>query len=315
MISVVLPCYKSRDQVLDVIRGIGREIDHIIVVDDACPEQTGQYIESNISDERLIVIRHELNQGVGGATLTGFRKAMEVMGSGVIVKLDSDGQMDPSLIPQLIAPIISGEADYAKGNRFYDLAYLDKMPAIRVFGNAGLSFLNKLSTGYWDIMDPTNGFVAIHSKVLARIPLDKLDKRFYFESDLLFRLSTLRARIIDVPMSAHYENEVSNLSVSASILRFSRLHLSRLFKRIFYNYYLRDFNIASINLLLGLSLTTGGMILGVHAHLENAALQQPTPTGIVMEVMLLLLVGFQLLLSFINYDVAQVPRRAIHKSI
>ena len=315
MISVVLPCYKSRAKVLEVIRAIGREVNYIIVVDDACPDQTGQHIETNVTDERVIVLTHDVNQGVGGATLTGFRKAMQIMASGIIVKLDSDGQMDPQLIPHLVAPILSGEADYTKGNRFYDLAYLETMPAVRILGNTALSFLSKLSSGYWDIMDPTNGFVAIHGKVLAKIPLDKLDRGFFFESDLLFRLSTLRARVIDVPMSARYSDEVSNLSVARSIFTFSRLHLSRMFKRIFYNYYLRDFNVASISLPLGAFLMLSGLILGTHAHLTHAARSQPTPTGILIEVTLLLLVGFQLLLSFINYDVAQVPRRAIHTSL
>src|SRR5690606_23713788 len=128
-------------------------------------------------------------------------------GADVVVKMDGDGQMDPVYLDNLIAPILAGQADYTKGNRFFDLETLRSMPTIRIFGNAILSFMNKLSTGYWDIFDPTNGYTAIHRSLISVIPWNKVSDRYFFESDLLFRLNTFRAVVKDVPMVAQYGDE------------------------------------------------------------------------------------------------------------
>lgn len=310
-VAVVSPCYKSKDHVLGVFSRIGDEIDFIIAVDDCCPQNTGQYIAENSTDDRVIVEFHETNQGVGGACISGFNKALE-LGADIIIKLDSDGQMAPELIRHLIKPIAEGTADYCKGNRFYDLRMLSEMPLIRLIGNAGLSFLSKFSTGYWDLMDPTNGFIAIHAKVLRELPVERLSKRFFFETDILFRLYTIRAKVVELPMRARYGDEESNLSVRKSIGYFFLQHCKRIFKRIFYNYFLRDFNIASINLLVGFTLFWGGSINGLLIYLKNQAAAQATPTGTIMIIVLTILVGFQLLLSFINYDTQNTPKDPIH---
>ncbi len=313
-VAVVTPCYNSKDHVLDVIGRIGDEVDFIVAVDDCCPQHTGQHIIDNSNDPRIHVQFNEVNQGVGGACIVGFRKALE-LGADIIVKLDSDGQMAPELINQFIRPIKEAKADYCKGNRFYDLRMLSAMPFVRLLGNACLSFLSKFSTGYWDLMDPTNGFVAIHAKVLNVLPLEKLDKRFFFETDMLFRLYTIRAKVNEVPMHAVYGEEKSNLRVSSSLVYFFMQHCKRIFKRVFYNYFLRDFNIASINLVLGFLMFFGGGVYGYLTYSVNQALGQPTPTGTIMIVMLVILVGFQLLLSFINYDTQNTPREAIHDGL
>lgn len=313
-VAVVTPCYKSRDHVLDVLTRIGNEVDLIIAVDDCCPQHTGQHILDNTSDPRLVVEFHEENQGVGGACITGFKKALE-LGADIVIKLDSDGQMAPELIGHFIKPIADNNADYCKGNRFYDLRMLAEMPLVRLIGNAGLSFLSKFSTGYWDLMDPTNGFIAIHAKVLKELPLERISKRFFFETDLLFRLYTIRAKVVEIPMRARYGDEESNLSVSNSILYFFGQHCKRIIKRIFYNYFLRDFNIASINLLFGFFLFWGGTLSGLSIYIKNQAIDQATPTGTIMIVILTILVGFQLLLSFINYDIQNTPKSPIHEAL
>lgn len=123
---------------------------------------SGEYVKAHCTDPRVTVVKHEKNKGVGGAVMTGYRAAI-ADGAKVIVKIDGDGQMDPSLLREFVMPILGGEADYTKGNRFYDLSNISRMPAMRLFGNAGLSFLAKLSTGYWNIFDPTNGYTAIHA--------------------------------------------------------------------------------------------------------------------------------------------------------
>ena len=313
-VAVVTPCYNSKDFVLDVLARVGKEVDFIVAVDDCCPQHTGQHIIDNSKDRRIHVEFNEVNQGVGGACIKGFSKAID-LGADIIIKLDSDGQMAPELIEHFIQPIKEGKADYCKGNRFYDLRMLSAMPFIRLIGNACLSFLSKFSTGYWDLMDPTNGFVAIHVKVLNALPLEKLDKRFFFETDILFRLYTIRAKVTEIPMHAVYGEETSNLNVGRSLIYFFMKHCKRIVKRIFYNYYLRDFNIASINLVLGFLMFFGGGIFGYLTYSANQAQNVATPTGTIMIVMLLILVGFQLLLSFINYDTQNTPRTAIHDGL
>jgi len=212
-IAVVIPCFKVRDHVLGVIAAMPPEVERIYVVDDACPEGTGAHVEASCRDARVRVLRNESNQGVGGATLRGYEEAL-ADGADFLVKLDGDGQMDPSRIPSLVAPLADGSADYTKGNRFFDLEDVRSMPAIRLVGNAILSFVNKVASGYWDVMDPTNGYTAIHAVVARALPLRKIARDYFFESDMLFRLSVLRAVVVDVPMAARYGDEVSNLRVS-----------------------------------------------------------------------------------------------------
>jgi glycosyltransferase involved in cell wall biosynthesis len=187
-IGVVIPCYKVKDQILDVLKGIGKEVSRIYVVDDACPEQTGNFVKSQTKDKRVEVLFHEQNQGVGGAVITGYKAAL-ADGVQVIVKIDGDGQMDPQLIPTIARPVVEGSSDYSKGNRFDSLENLISMPKVRIFGNAVLSLWSKVSSGYWTVTDPTNGFTAIHRKALEAINLEKVRKSYFFESDMLFRLS------------------------------------------------------------------------------------------------------------------------------
>lgn len=213
-IAVVIPCFRVKRFILEVLAGIGPEVSDVFVVDDACPEGTGDLVEAECRDPRVRVVRHETQRGVGGATLTGYRRAIDA-GATVIVKVDGDGQMDPALVPRMAAPILAGSADYTKGNRFYRPDDLTPMPATRLIGNALLSFVTKFSTGYWEVFDPTNGFTAIHARVAAELPFEKIAPGYFFESDLLFRLGTLRAVVVEVPMAARYEDEESNLRIPA----------------------------------------------------------------------------------------------------
>ncbi len=229
----------------------GRKFRPIYCVDDACPEGSWTAAQEAAADDpRIRLIHHPRNTGVGGAVITGYRRAL-ADGADVIVKLDGDGQMAPEDIAKLVDPILQGEADYVKGNRFFSLEDLRSMPWVRLVGNAGLSLLSKLSCGYWNLFDPTNGFTAIHARALAMLPLEKLSRRYFFESDMLFRLNSLRAVVQDVPIEARYGDERSNLSVMQALVWFPLCHLRNYSKRLFYNYFLRDFNIASVNLLIG----------------------------------------------------------------
>lgn len=312
-IAIVIPCYRTKKHILKVLADIGPRNASIYVIDDKCPEQTGLYVLENNTDCRVRVLFHRENQGVGGAVVTGYKQAIEDSAT-VIVKIDGDGQMDPSLIDHFLARIYDGSADYTKGNRFFDLENIGSMPTIRIIGNAALSFITKLSSGYWNIFDPTNGYTAIHARVAERLPLDKLSKRYFFESDILFRLNTLRAGVVDIPMDAKYEDEKSGLRISRILFEFSNGHLANFLKRIFYNYFLRDFSLASLELVFGLLLFMFGAVFG-SIEWWNSLSGEPASAGTVMLAALPLLAGLQLLLAFIGHDIRSVPQRALHPTL
>ncbi|OSM00181.1 putative family 2 glycosyl transferase [Magnetofaba australis IT-1] len=312
--AAAIPCYRVKRHILTLLSAIGAEVGAIYVVDDACPEGSGDWVASGCDDPRVRVLRHTQNQGVGGATITGMRQAL-ADGAEVIIKLDGDGQMDPAFVPTLIAPILAGEADYAKGNRFFDPESVAQMPTGRIIGNAVLSFLAKLSTGYWDIFDPTNGFLAIHARVAARLPWEKLARGYFFETDMLFRLNTLRAVVMDAPMSARYGDEASGLNGWREAPRFLAGHARCLLKRLFYNYYLRDFSVASLELPLGVALLLFGVIFGAWKWLTGYQTGAFSSAGTVMLAALPVLLGVQLLLAFLQHDARSVPRAPLHKRL
>ena len=313
-ITIVIPCYKEKKQILDVLSKFDSSIKHIIVIDDACPERTGEFVKKHNNDSRVLVLTHDYNLGVGGATLTGYQKAIE-LGSDIIVKVDGDGQMEPAMIKTLIGPIERGEADYTKGNRFYRLYGLSKMPPLRLVGNLILSFASKMSSGYWKLFDPTNGFTAVHAKVAEELPLDKFHRGYFFESDMLFRLNMLRAVVVDVPIQAIYGNEKSSLKISNILLLFLVKHAINLFKRITYNYFLHDFSIASIELIIGLIFVVFGSVFGGIEWYNSSITGVTASAGTVIIAALPLMVGSQLLISFLNFDVNNQPTQPLHRNL
>lgn len=310
-VFVVIPCYGVKNHILDVLSRIGPEVSQIVLVDDACPEGTGAWVQAHCTDARVTVLHHAHNQGVGAAMMTGYQAALQA-GAEVMVKIDGDGQMDPALIGHFIAPILKGQADYTKGNRFYDLTHIGQMPAIRLVGNAVLSFMSKLSTGYWNLFDTTNGFTAIHAKVARRMAWDKVSRRYFFETDVLFRLNTIRAVVVDIAMDASYGTEQSNLRVTQVLGEFLVKHGRNFVKRIVYNYFLRDMTVASFELLLGLAGLLFGVTFGAVHWLHGLSTGVTTPLGTIMLAALPTMLGLQMLLAFVSFDVANVPRRPIH---
>jgi len=311
-VAVVIPAYKVRHQIIGVLNSIGAEVSSIFLVDDACPEESGKLAKTSIADPRLTVITHEKNMGVGGAVVTGYLAALEA-GADIVVKLDGDGQMNASLIPDLIQPILRGDADYSKGNRFDSLTGLKSMPGARVLGNGILSLMTKLSTGYWNITDPTNGFTALHKDLLRLIPLEMLSKRFFFESDILFRLSLAKAVVWDVPMDAIYGSEKSNLRIAKVVFEFPIKHFVNFHKRLFYNYYLRDMSVGSIQLPVGLALGWFGFIFGILRWQDSLVTGEAATTGTVMLSAVPLILGVQLVLGFLSQDINSIPTRTRHK--
>jgi hypothetical protein len=260
------------------------------------------------TNDKIIYLKHDVNQGVGGAMLTGFAKSLE-LGCDITIKMDGDNQMDPSYIPALLKPIVENKADFTKGNRFRDLNALKSMPFGRRIGNLGLSFLIKGASGYWNIFDPTNGYFAIKNDVLQSFNFKKIHKRYFFESSMLIELYHVGAVVQDVPMKARYGDEVSGLSKTKTLIEFPPKLILAFFRRIILKYFLYEFNIASLFLLFGFPLFTLGTIYGVVNFIKYTSVKIAAPTGTVVIPTLLITLGFQLLLSAANYDINNYPKR------
>lgn len=311
-ISVVIPCYKVTKFITDVIDRIGSDVEVIYAVDDCCPEKSGDYIKTYISDNRVKVLYNSINKGVGGAVMTGYRQALED-GLDIVIKIDGDGQMDPALIPLFISPLTAGEVDYVKGNRFFSADAVRSMPRMRLFGNAVLSFMTKFSSGYWSIFDPSNGYTAIHRKALGALDLRTISERYFFETDMLIRLGDLRAVVVDVPMRAVYGEEVSGLRISTILGEFLRKHIRATIRRFIYLYLMRDFNIASLNLVIGAILMIFGIIVGGIEWIQSINSGVPASTGTVMLSVLPIITGLQMLLFFLGYDIAAEPKKPVQQ--
>jgi hypothetical protein len=223
--------------------------------------------------------------------------------------------MDIDNLPDLLTPLIAGRADYTKGNRFRDFTSLRRMPWIRRVGNMGLGFIAKAATGYWNLFDPTNGFLAIRAETLAQLPLDQIDPTYYFETSMLANLYLLGAVVQDVPMPAHYQGEVSSMLIHRILLEFPLKLCNTLIRRAVLKNFIYDFSMASIYLLTGLPLLVFGVAFGSYKWIHYASLGIPAPTGTVILPTLSVLLGIQLLLSAIEIDLRSVPQKPLSASL
>lgn len=311
--AVIIPAYSEEQRIEGVIRGVPEWIDHIVVVDDASPDATCERAMA-VGDPRVTVLRHEKNQGVGGATLTGFAKAVE-LGADILVKMDGDGQMDPRGLTSLVEPIRQGKADFTKGNRFLHLRALGQMPLKRRLGNIGLSFLAKLASGYWSIFDPTNGYLAMHASVFPLLDRDRISKRFFFEHSLLFELGLQRAVVGDVYMPARYDDDkVSHLSEFRSLVTFPPRLLRGLIRRVILLYFVRDFTMVSLFLITGFFESAFGLGWGIYHWILSARTGIPATTGTVMIAVLPLILGIQQLLQSLVMDIQNEPKEPLQTS-
>jgi dolichol-phosphate mannosyltransferase len=311
-VAAIIPCYRVANHVVDVVAEALERLDHVFVVDDCCPENSGDLIASAFPDERVTVLRHTENRGVGGATITGYRAAIRA-GYDVLVKIDGDGQMDLGHLPALLQPVLSAEADYTKGNRFYRKRDLKCMPFTRLLGNSILSLLNKASSGYWNVMDPTNGFTALSLTAAREIEWPKVSEGYFFECDVLFRLNIARAVVQDVPIPSRYGEENSSLSIPMAVPTFLFRHVRNFAKRFFYSYIVRDFSVGTIHSIAGAILFTFGITFGAITWVQNASRGQDTSVGTVMVATLPIILGFQLLLAALSFDIASTPTRPLQR--
>jgi glycosyltransferase involved in cell wall biosynthesis len=302
----VIPAHNEERFLGGVIRTLPSDIDAILVVDDSSTDRTREVARS-VADPRVVVLTTPRNLGVGGATVLGYRKAMD-LGAEVIVKMDGDGQMAPEYLSDLLDPIVTDGYQYAKGNRFLAGESLAAMPRHRVFGNVGLTFMTKLASGYWHIFDPLNGYTAISTVALRKIDLDRVHQGYFFESDMLYQLNLHGFRARDVAVPAHYGDEESGLNPFRVGLTFPLLLFQMFFKRIYQKYVLRDFSPVALFLFVGLLLFTWGTAFGAYLWIRSSLTGQPTLTGTIMLAILPLILGFQLLLQAIVLDIQETPR-------
>jgi dolichol-phosphate mannosyltransferase len=305
-IAVAIPAYNVSAHIGDVIGAMPACVDRIFVVDDASPDDVAERVQQ-LANPRVELLRHKKNQGVGGATVSGMKAALSA-GYDIVVKCDGDGQMDPADIPQLLGPLLNGSADHAKGSRFHHFRALNQMPKWRFIGNIGLTFLTKLASGYWNVLDPVNGFLATRAEVLRSIELARVSRRYFFETDLLIRLNVAEARVADVPLPARYGQESSALSVPRALFAFPPRLLAGLVRRIFWRYLFYDVSPIAIFASLSVIFLSFGILFGSYQWIHHALTNVPTPIGTVILAALPCIIGFELLLQAIVLDIQNTPR-------
>jgi dolichol-phosphate mannosyltransferase len=321
-VAVVVPAYCVEQQIERVVRGIPGWVAHVIVVVDASPDGTWPRVEALQATDpgRVVALRHEVNRGVGGAMQTGLREALR-LGADVIVKMDGDDQMDPGELPRLVTPLLEGRADVSKGNRYASTSSVRNMPFLRIAGNAGLTFLVKAASGYWNLFDPANGFIAMRAEVLGALDLGRLPRRYFFESGLLIELGIRRAVVQDVSIPARYGDESSSLSIVRTLLGFPPRLVWGLLRRVFWRYFVHDFSAVSVFLLMGLPLLAWGLGYGSTVYWEMHRKTVLTGTasfataGQVMIAAMPIILGFQLLLQAIVLDVSGVPHQPLSPAL
>jgi glycosyltransferase involved in cell wall biosynthesis len=304
---VVIPCYNVASHIAEVLSAIPEYVDRVVAVDDGSRDETVKVVEAT-SDKRVELIRHDKNRGVGAAMRTGLARGAEA-GADLLVKVDGDGQMDLADLTKLLDALVDDPRyGYAKGNRLVDQKSLSQMPRLRFIGNFALTFLTKLASGYWYVVDPQNGYLAIRRVVWERLDPARISDGYFFENDMLVGLNILDVPVKDVPIPARYGDERSSLRVRRVLFPFFFLLIRRTFYRVYMKYMLRDFSPIALFLLFGIPLFGWGVVFGAYQWWTHAELGIVTPTGTVIVAVVPLILGFQLLLQALVLDIQNSPR-------
>jgi glycosyltransferase involved in cell wall biosynthesis len=279
-------------------------VDHIVIVDDCSPDGTSDVVRS-IHDDRVTLIRHEVNQGVGGAIITGHRKALE-MGADINVIMAGDAQMDPQYLPDLLDPIVEQGYEFTKANRFYSRTGYSTMPFMRAAGSIALSFATKVASGYWNLFDPQNGYTALKRSALNRLPLDRVARSYAFENDLLIWLNIVNARAKDVSVPALYGEEVSTMNLRKVTWTIGSLLVTGFWRRMLRKHVLQSFSAVALLFFTGLALVTFGALVGVWVLYETLGPPVAT-TGSVLLSVGPLLTGIHMLVNALMLDIQSTP--------
>ncbi|HZS30742.1 MAG TPA: glycosyltransferase family 2 protein [Gaiellaceae bacterium] len=299
-VGVVVPAYDEEALIAATVTGIPSLADRIIVVDDCSTDRTSERALET-GDERVEVIRHEQRGGVGAAILTGYRRALED-GIDVVVCMNGDNQMDPTELPGLLDPVVRGEVDYAKANRLASGEAWQLIPKLRFFGNAVLSMLTKVASGYWHVTDSQTTYTAISREMLARLDLDRVYTNYGFPNDMLVHLNVWNARVRDIPSRPIYGvGERSKMRYRHVVPRIAWLLLGGFFWRLWEKYVKRDFHPLVFFYLLGIVAMLAGIVLGavvVGYRIAGSSI----PIATVVLVALLVLSGSQFTLFAMWFD-------------
>lgn len=304
VITVVVPAHNEQELIGTTIKQVPEFVDHIVVVDDKSTDDTAAAALA-IGDPRVELIRHEVNTGVGGAIISGHRKALEI-GGDIDVVMAGDAQMDPEYLPALLDPIIEDGYGFTKANRFFSWTSFAGMPRHRIFGNVVLSFMTKFASGYWHLFDPQNGYTAIRHEVLKRLPLDRIKQNYQFENDLLINLSILSVRAKDVPIPAVYGDEVSGMRMRRVIPQISSLLFSGFWRRVWFKYVLWSFSPIALLLFAGMGLITFGGAFGIFVAVNTIGPNTASAASALMAVGPLM-TGIYLLVQALILDIQESP--------
>jgi glycosyltransferase involved in cell wall biosynthesis len=299
-VAVVVPAFDEERLVAGTIRGIPEIVDRIYVVDDASRDGTAAQAET-VGDPRVELIRHERNSGVGAAIATGYRRALEEEVD-VVCVMAADNQMDPEELHGLVEPVARGEVEYAKANRLVSGEAWNVIPRTRYLGNAVLSLLTKIASGYWHVADSQAGYTALSSSALRRLDLDRLYPRYGFPNDMLVHLNVQNARVRDVPSRPIYDvGEQSGMRLRSVVPRISWLLFKAFWWRMGQKYVIRDFHPLVFFYSFGVLMLAAGFVLGLLELVLRIAGNAITPASIVL-VAVLLIAGLQMTLFAMWFD-------------
>jgi glycosyltransferase involved in cell wall biosynthesis len=299
-VAVVVPAFDEERLVGETVRGIPAFVDRVFVVDDASRDGTSKQVEA-VGDPRVQLLRHERNRGVGAAIATGYRRALEE-GIDVTCVMAADNQMDPGELADLAGPVARAEVEYAKANRLVTGEAWNVIPRTRYLGNAVLSLLTKIASGYWHVADSQAGYTAISLAALAKLDLDRLYPRYGFPNDVLVHLNVQNARVADVPSRPIYDiGERSGIRLRSVVPRISWLLLKAFWWRMGQKYVIRDFHPLVFFYSFGVVMTLAGFLLGVvEVVLRILGNEITTPTIVLVAV--LLIAGLQMTLFAMWFD-------------
>lgn len=304
-VSVVVPAHNEELLIERVVAGLPAFVDHIIVVDDASTDRTAEKLAAlkAIHQDRLLVIRHPQNQGVGGAIVTGYEAALHIARERHLVAvMAGDAQMDPEDLPRLLAPCARGDVDYAKGNRLVSGEAWELMPRTRYLGNAVLSLLTKIASGYWHVADSQTGYTVIRAEALAMLHLRRLYPRYGFPNHLLVELNNYDFRVRDVPIRPVYNvGEVSGIRLYKVVPTISWLLFRSYFWRMKEKYIIRDFHPLVFFMAFGLTLVLSGGALGLYLVYARIYLGQVTAVSVIFDAFCLI-IGVQSVLFALWMD-------------
>ena len=303
-IAVVVPAYNEEPLIADTLSSLPAFVDKIYAVNDASGDRTQEVIEEIArKDPRVIPIRHGKNLGVGAAVSSGYKRARDDQ-MDITVVIDGDNQMDSQLMPSMIDPIVKNRADYTKGNRLLSPEYRAGMKTWRFVGNTILTFLTKFSSGYWNLMDPQNGYTAISHRALERINLDTIYPRYGYLNDLLVKLNVFGFRVMNIEMPARYGREKSKIRYGSYIRKVSWVLLKDFLYRLKMKYIVLSFHPLVIFYFFGFAMTFAGLLAGIYTIYWVLILHGPLFIRGVLSL-LIFAIGFQFLSFALLFDIQE----------